>query len=101
MIKRHRQIDNNTIKKIREFLKYESNGTLRWLKNPCPNVKAGYRAGRRHVNGHIELGFDKKTYMAHHIVWIFHYGTMPTQEIMHINGNKSDNRIENLQVFQR
>lgn len=100
MIKRHKQIDNDTIQMIREYLSYQD-GFLRWLKKPCHNVEVGFRAGRKHVNGHIELGFNKKTYMAHHIVWILHYGTMPTQEIMHINGNKADNRIENLQVFQR
>ena len=32
----------------------------------------------------------------HRAIWVWHYGCFPMMEIDHINGNKADNRIENL-----
>lgn len=34
--------------------------------------------------------------MAHRLVWLWHYGSWPNGELDHINGNKADNRLENL-----
>lgn len=55
-------------------------------------------AGNRTWNGYYIL-----TYYAchvkirlHHLVWCWVQGKWPSSEIDHINGNRSDNRIENL-----
>ena len=37
-----------------------------------------------------------KSYRAHRVAWAMHYGTWPDQEIDHTNGNRLDNKIENL-----
>lgn len=42
------------------------------------------------------MQFDGKGYLAHRIVWFMHHGSFPKGEIDHINGKRSDNRIENL-----
>lgn len=44
------------------------------------------------------LRWKNKTYhiYAHRVVWAFAHGSWPTGFIDHVNGNRSDNRIENL-----
>jgi len=34
--------------------------------------------------------------LMHRAIWVWHYGCFPTMTIDHINGDKADNRIENL-----
>lgn len=48
--------------------------------------KRGYRVG----------SIFKKRYQAHRIIWLMYHGELPNHEIDHINGIRTDNRIENL-----
>lgn len=47
-------------------------------------------------SGYIIISVFKNLVRAHHLAWIIQYGTKPTGEIDHINGNRDDNRILNL-----
>lgn len=97
MMKRNKQVEDKTLTVIRERLEFDASiAVLRWRKAPTIHIKAGYRAGRRHVNGHIEVRVENVPYMAHHIIWFLHYGEWPQKSIVHVNGNKADNRIQNL-----
>lgn len=73
-----------------------STGVLRWKRSPAVNIKKGYIAGRLHTNGHLEVGICKKTYMVHHVIWALTHGKFPEATLVHINGNKRDNRLDNL-----
>jgi len=74
--------------------------------------RKGDRPGKRTIqsqrNGYeqIQLGIKSVDYFRDsrqhwytmsRIIWKFHYGTEPTGVIDHINGDSTDNRIENLQ----
>lgn len=94
---RKRKLTAETLALFQESLEYNpETGVLRWRKDPATNVRQGYMAGRRHQNGHLEVGLGKTTYMAHHVVWALAYGRFPERTLVHVNGIKTDNRLTNL-----
>ena len=70
------------------------------------SVNAKYPVGRKvgwvDARGYVRAKIGGKMTFAHRIIWEMHNGTIPEgSEIDHINGNKSDNRIENLRLADR
>lgn len=75
----------------------EKTGSLYW-KVPAGNnrIKAGSLAGTINSTGYLRVMYKRKSYQAHLLVWLLHHGKFPAKHIDHINGIRSDNRIENL-----
>lgn len=46
--------------------------------------------------GYFRVSLFSKRYLAHRLAWLYVHGKWPEHDIDHINGNKSDNRMENL-----
>ena len=74
-----------------------SNGSLIWRhgRKHAPQY-GGMAAGCLDKEGYVVFSFKRKQLRAHRVVWLLPYGKWPTRHLDHINGNKADNRIENL-----
>lgn len=85
-------------KETLDRIEYNYNtGGFKWKKNLSRSAKIGQTAGSLHKGGEfIVIKIKGEPYLAHRLAWAIHYDVWDFGEIIHINGDKTDNRIENL-----
>jgi hypothetical protein len=104
-----------TPERLRRLLDYDpGTGWLWWKSRPRAEFKSdrAYRAfearnvGKRAFTATTRNGYktgraDNKQLFAHRVIWAIVHGEWPPEDIDHINGDKSDNRILNLRIASR
>ena len=80
-------------KKLQELFDYIDGKLIR--KKTIGVSKAGSAVGRIGNRSYLVTDIGKKRCLVHRIVFMWHYGWLP-EMIDHINGNRTDNRIENM-----
>ncbi len=80
---------------LQELFEYREGQMFR--RKSVSNVFAGDRAGSQGKNGYRVIYVDGRPFKEHRLVWLLHYGTVPPV-LDHIDGDPSNNRVENLRV---
>jgi hypothetical protein len=74
------------------------NGIL-YYKIDVAFMKVGDKAGTLRSDGYIGIYIQKKYHWAHRIIWTIFNGEIPEELFIdHIDGNRSNNLIENLRL---
>lgn len=85
--------------RVRQLLHYDrSSGSLTWAAPNARCLRPGDKAGYDNGNGYRRLRIDGRPYYAHNIAWLHAFGIWPERRIDHVNGDRSDNRLDNLRL---
>lgn len=81
--------------RLKELLSYDkASGNFTWIW-PISWARNGSIAGFNR-NGYVVIYIDGRQHKAHRLVFLYLYGSLPPDQVDHINHNRADNRIVNL-----
>ncbi len=88
-----------SVERLTELFLYQSEtGELIWKVNRGRGAKAGEVAGSiNKSSGYREIGVDGKQFKAHRIIWKMLKNEEPPEVLDHVDSDRSNNRIENIQ----
>lgn len=90
-----------TCKTLREILWCDPcEGIPYWRKDPTFSSLLWKPAGRISSQGYRKVQLRDKIYSWHRLMFLYFYGFMPAKNevVDHLNGQRSDNRLENLRI---
>jgi len=80
---------------LASVLRYDNETGEFYRVKPRPQDR-GRPAGSIDNNGYRVISIKAKQFKAHRLAWLYVHGVEPTRMIDHIDGDRSNNRIENL-----
>jgi hypothetical protein len=76
-------------------------GLLRWRDKPSRNIFEGSYAGGKSGDGYYRVRVNNTLYYTHRIIYEIFHGRIPEGcEVDHIDGDPSNNRIQNLRLVR-
>lgn len=85
-----------TAERLRSLLDYNAETgrfVCRVARGKC---RPGDVVGSEDNRGYAVVGIDYRLHKAHRLAWLYVYGTWPSADIDHVNGDHADNRLCNL-----
>lgn len=101
-------LDSKTVltqERLKEVLHYDpETGQFIWLvaraQKPKGSIAGAIKKGPASSSqrrwGYVLIGIARKVYFAHRLAWFYVYGRWPVQQLDHIDGDRTNNRIANL-----
>lgn len=85
-----------SLETVREHLRYDPQTGLLWWLVPRPGRKLDKPAGTVRSDGYATLMLHGKHFVAHRLAFALANGHWPKGEVDHIDGDRANNKIENL-----
>lgn len=83
--------------RIAQVVDYDPpSGIFTWQATLSNRAQSGKVAGSLDHQGYVVIRIDGVLYRAHRLAWLIMTGASPTELIDHRNGNRADNRWDNL-----
>lgn len=89
-----------TYERARELFDYNPITGVITRRKSVGAAKAGRAAGS-YKEGYLTFVVDGRRYRAHRVAWLLVHGEWPSDEIDHIDRNRSNNALANLRVATR
>jgi len=92
--------DSALLVEIRRLFAYQESGGFVHiaLANRQPKSMLGRLVGHESGRGYLMTHVLGHSIAVHRLVWLWHHGSLPDGMIDHANGDRKDNRIENLRI---
>ena len=79
-----------------------SKSCLKWISKSSSRKKPDRDVGSLHWSGYYSFKYNYKRFQTHRVVWMLHNGEIHDNLFIdHIDGDRSNNKIENLRLVPR
>lgn len=87
------------IEYVRKLIGYDpTSGILTWLESKGRAIVGQVAGAKQTSRGktYIQVKIDRSYYKGHQLAWVLYYGIWPMFDLDHIDGDGTNNRVDNL-----